>query len=146
MSPAVVSIPAMKVFIFKKGYAVLKQEQIDQISLINYIRWKYPGTKTIISPIVKYGGNQVQRLRQGALIKKMGYVKGTLDIFIPKARGPYHGLFIELKSYAGRIEPEQTAMAEDLRAEGYCAVICHGYAEAVNVLDKYMAGAVTNHL
>lgn len=96
--------------------------------------------RTNISPIVKYGGNQAQRLRQGALIKKMGYEKGTLDIFIPKARGLYHGLFIELKTADGSVQPEQTAMAESHREEGYCAAICRGYAEAVNVIDKYMAG------
>lgn len=118
---------------------MLKPEQSDQISLVNYIRWKYPGTVTIMSPIVKYGGNQAQRARQGALTKKMGYVPGTPDLFLPEPRGGKCGLFLELKADKGRVKPEQAQMIAHLNAKGYAAIVCYGYAEAVNVLDKYMS-------
>lgn len=118
---------------------MLKPEQRDQISIVNYIHWKYPGTVTIMSPIVKYGGNQAQRARQGVLTKKMGYVPGTPDLFLPEPRGGKCGLFLELKADKGRVQPEQTQMIAHLNAKGYAAFICYGYADAVRVLDKYMS-------
>lgn len=125
---------------------MLKLEQRDQISLVNYIQWKYPGTVTIMSPILKFGGNQAQRAYQGVLMKKMGYVPGTCDLFLPEPRGGKCGLFLELKADKGRVQPEQTQMIARLNAKGYAAVVCYGYAEAVNVLDKYMSSSITTHL
>lgn len=117
------------------------EERRDQILLVAYARRKYPGIRTMISPIVFYGGNLKQRLIQGKIMKDMGYEKGTLDVFFAKARGEFNGLFIELKKIKGsKTSDDQLKMVRDLIAEGYCAVVCKGYEEAVKMLDGYMNG------
>lgn len=117
------------------------EERHDQILLVRYARVKYPGIRTMVCPIVFYGGNLKQRLIQGKIMKDMGYEKGTLDIFFFKARGEFHGLIIEMKKKVGGKEsPDQIKMIQDLIREGYCVVVCRGYEEAVKMLDGYMNG------
>ena len=66
---------------------------------------------------------------------------GVPDICLPVARGGYHGLYIELKTKTGSQSPEQKQWQRDLLNEGYCAVVCRGFYEAVDTIDWYMKGA-----
>src|SRR3990167_3706265 len=117
------------------------EERHDQKMLIRYIRAKYPGIITIISPIHKFAGSRGACLRQGKIQKDMGYMPGTPDIFIPWPCGTFHGLFIELKKQTGgSVSLKQRDMVHELICKGYCAVICQGYAEAVKYFDNYIAG------
>lgn len=77
-----------------------------------------------------------------ASLLRQGMKPGVPDIFLPVAKGRYHGLFIELKrKYGGRATPEQKAWQRALIDEGYCAVICKGFEEAKETIDWYMKGA-----
>ncbi len=113
-------------------------EHNEQIHFIEWLRNKHPDLITIISPIVKYGGSYKQRLIQGRKQKLMGYMKGTLDIFIPKPVGIYHGLFIEMKSEKGSTEPDQIIMLSKLRAEDYFAQVCYSCNEAIKTTEQYL--------
>jgi hypothetical protein len=118
-----------------------QKERSDQMALVQYARFKYPGIAIIMSPIQKMAGTPRQQMIQAVNRKRMGYEKGTLDLFFAKARGGYHGLFIEMKKQNGvpsDISPEQNKMAIKLADEGYSVSICFGYENAVRMLDKYM--------
>lgn len=118
------------------------EEQDDQIHVISHFRRTYPGFHTMVCPIVSYG-TSLQRARHWGTMNKMGYEKGTLDIFFAVPLGEFHGLFIEIKKLKGsRTAGEQYQMVRDMIQQGYCAVVCHGHQEAIKYLDKYMTGGV----
>lgn len=116
-----------------------KPEQNEQIHYVNWLRSQHPKIKTIISPIVKYGGTPKQRAIQGHLQKLMGYETGTLDIFLPIARGCYHGLFIEFKFGKNTLTDEQKEMIVFLTEEGYLTATCYTCDKAVKVTEAYLA-------
>jgi hypothetical protein len=54
------------------------------------------------------------------------------------ARGPYHGLFLELKRIKGGVvSPEQDRWHAELRAQGYRVEVCKGAEAAWTVLLDY---------
>ncbi len=119
-----------------------KPETIEQISVVTYIRAQYPDILMTMSPAgVKFGGNPKQRMIQGANMKRMGYVTGTPDLILMEARGPWHGLLIEMKTQGGTacdVSPEQRAFHAIAERKGYRVEVCFGSNEAVNAVDRYM--------
>lgn len=75
---------------------------------------------------------------QVAVDKSMGVKKGVPDLCLPVARGPYHSLYIEMKTEKGRTTPEQDWWIEHLLQEGNFAEICHGWESSVRVLEWYL--------
>ena len=69
-------------------------------------------------------------------LKKQGVKAGVPDLCLPVARGGFHGLYIELKYGDNTATDNQKGWITALRQQGYCAVVCHGYDQAVAVLDK----------
>lgn len=116
----------------------MREEESIQMATVAWLRMQYPKVLTIISPIVKYGGNARQRLIQGAKQKRMGYVKGTLDKLIPKARGGYHGLFIEYKKPGEKLTKEQIEIKDILTEDGYKVAVCFSTDEAIKVITAYL--------
>lgn len=88
------------------------------------------------------GGSRGSDTRSAAIVgskmKAEGVKRGIPDIFLPwPAPGLYHGLYIELKTLKGRLSKEQKAFLEYANSVGYLAVCCHGYLEAVNIIEGY---------
>lgn len=74
-------------------------------------------------------------------LKEQGVKPGIPDIFLPCARGGWHGLYIEMKRRkGGRVSIEQKKMILALRNEGYCVEVCNGWEEARNIIKAYMEG------
>jgi len=81
------------------------------------------------------------RLHRGsrAKAKRCGMKKGYPDIFLPVARGGYHGLFIELKRLkGGRLEPEQAEWKQRLADGGYMAIVAKGWVQASRVIEGHL--------
>lgn len=71
--------------------------------------------------------------------KAEGVKAGVPDIFLPVPSHGMHGLFIELKKIkGGRVSPEQKQWIEDLTMQGYAAIVCHGAAEAEEMICDYL--------
>lgn len=79
----------------------------------------------------------------------MGTKAGFPDLFVFVPKGGYHGLFIELKTpkgktadgktrRAGEVSDNQEMMIELLSSQGYKAVVCYGYDEAVQAIKEYL--------
>lgn len=72
-------------------------------------------------------------------LKQQGVKPGIPDIFLPCARGPFHGLYIEMKRRkGGRVSVEQKKMLLALRAQGYKAEVCRGWEEAKSTICEYL--------
>lgn len=73
-----------------------------------------------------------------ARLKAEGMRPGIPDLCIPVAKGEYHSLYIEMKSPGGKPTAEQVAWIHRLRAEGMCAYVCAGAANAIALIERYM--------
>jgi len=80
--------------------------------------------------------------KQATAMKRMGLSKGVPDILVFESRGKYHGLCIELKKAKeqGHSYPsiEQKWWIEELNKRGYKAVVCYGFEEARETVEKYI--------
>ncbi len=84
------------------------------------------------------GGNR--NSGEAAKLKRQGVLKGVPDIFLPCARGAYHGLYIELKAKGGKVSPEQEEFLRGVYAEGFMAAVCYGADAAIRLIEKYLRG------
>lgn len=75
----------------------------------------------------------------GARMKAEGMRSGVPDLFLPVARKGYHGMFIELKRRRGGVvSKDQQQWIDDLREQGYHAIVCRGFDEAKEQLTEYL--------
>ncbi len=72
-------------------------------------------------------------------LKDQGVKRGVPDLCLPVPRGHYHGLYMELKTETSRATAEQEWWGERLCAQGYAWRICHGWQEAVTILEGYLS-------
>ena len=72
-------------------------------------------------------------------LKKTGTRAGVPDIFLPVAKGGFHGLFVEMKKReGGRVNIEQKIWLNALNEQGYRAVVCKGWEHARDEITKYL--------
>lgn len=67
-----------------------------------------------------------------------GLKKGVPDLCLPVARKGYHGLYLELKRFGGKLSEDQKWWLDQLNAQGYLAVPAWGYQEGIDVLSDYL--------
>lgn len=72
-------------------------------------------------------------------LKAQGVKAGVPDLCLPAARGQYHGLYIEMKTEKGSTSNAQDWWGEHLLAQGYFWEVCHGWENAVRVLEWYLS-------
>lgn len=81
-----------------------------------------------------------------ASLQRQGVKKGVPDYHLPIPRGPWAGLWIELKvpaypkygKKAGTTSPEQEQWLQALHAEGYCCWVCWGWEQARDRILEYL--------
>lgn len=72
-------------------------------------------------------------------LKRTGVKAGCPDLCIPEPRGPYHGLYIELKRKSGGIISDtQKYWIAELRKRGYRAEVCKGSIAAIQLIEEYL--------
>lgn len=111
-------------------------ESAEQQALFEWAAWaasRFPGLNLMFH--IPNGGMRSQS--EAKRFKAEGVKAGIPDIFLPVARGKYHGLFIELKRAGGRVSPAQTYILEELTNQGYWAALCYGFDAARDVIEKY---------
>lgn len=109
-------------------------EAIEQINVVKYCAF-------LKIPIFAIPNGGSRDRREAANLKMQGVKAGVPDLFIPVARGKYHGLFIEMKYGKNKTTALQDEWLELLNKNGYCAAVCHGFDKAKTVIDWYMGGA-----
>ena len=72
-------------------------------------------------------------------LKDEGVRAGVPDIFIAEPRGPYHGLYVEMKRIKGSVTSKaQIECMGILEDKGYLCVVCKGFKEAKEVFHEYL--------
>ena len=115
-------------------------EDIEQAQLFawaQYASGKYP--ELALMHHIPNGGKRGKA--EAARFKLQGVKAGVPDIFLPCARGGYHGLYIELKRVkGGRVSAAQEDFISALRLQGYKVEVCFGMEQAREVLIEYLEG------
>lgn len=103
----------------------------------DFMGLKYPALRLMFH--IPNGGSR--NLIEARNLKKQGVKAGVPDIFLPVARGGFHGLFIEMKrSDGGRVSDAQKDYIQKLRMQGYQAAVANGYDSAVSIIKAYLGG------
>ncbi len=98
------------------------------------IRQKYPELKLLYH--IPNGGTR--DAVEGRHLKEQGVKSGVPDLHLPVARGPYHSLYIEMKTETGDTSGAQDWWLEELSKQGNFCEVCHGWESAVKVLEWYL--------
>lgn len=116
------------------------QEQRALFEICAMLKGQYPEVALLFH--IPNGGRR--DAGEAANLKKQGVKPGVPDLFLPVARGGYHGLFIEMKRRdGGRLTDYQKRWLHLLERQGYAAVVCHGAQQAAAVITKYLKGEKT---
>ena len=74
-----------------------------------------------------------------AKLKRQGVKAGVPDLFLPVARGGWHGLWVEMKRRkGGKVSAEQRQWLQELTYQHYYATVAQGAEEACDVIFKYL--------
>lgn len=103
----------------------LGEEQIEQIKVYEFVK------QNTDLPFIHIANERRTAPHKGLILKRMGVLAGTSDIFIPRATSRYHGVWIELKTKEGRASPQQLEFIQDMIKEGYYGQVCYGAEEAI---------------
>ena len=82
-------------------------------------------------------GMPVSKRTRGRFVAE-GLMQGVSDLFLPVARGGFHGMFIELKKQNGRVSPEQKAFIAAVQQQGYYAKVVYGLDEIISTVLEYL--------
>jgi len=105
------------------------QEQVKLVTALNKLQ--------ILHYAVPNGGKR--DYYEACKLRRSGVQAGVPDLCIPIARGPYHGLYIELKRQkGGNISDAQRWWIKRLTEEGYKAEIVRGYDLAIELVLNYL--------
>ena len=112
------------------------QEQTAVFQWAEVMQRKWP--ELALLHHIPNGGSR--NAREAHNLKLQGVKPGIPDIFLPVARGGWHGLYIEMKRRQGaRLSDEQAKVLNALREQGYCAWVCKGANDAIDLITEYLS-------
>lgn len=114
-----------------------RSEATEQERLISWASWqqnRFPELKLLFH--IPNGGSR--NTLEAANLKRQGVKAGVPDLFLPVAKGTYHGLFIEMKWGKNTVTDKQDEWLHDLTVQGYKAAVCYGADEAIAIITNYL--------
>ena len=123
--------------IWRPAQPVIGKEDEHQTALTNWarmMRTQYPALQ--LYHHIPNGG--LRDKRTAARLIGQGVHSGVPDVFIPAARGGYHGIYVELKTGANSPTPNQNECMSGAIAEGYYCAVCYGWPCAAAVIEDYL--------
>jgi hypothetical protein len=75
-----------------------------------------------------------------SILKAEGMTEGIPDLLLAFPTGGFAGLFIEMKTIVGSLEPEQRRKCEKLASVGYAVAKCETADEFDRTVDAYLSG------
>ena len=121
------------------GPVIVPTEHEEQVALFQWAEAneaQYPSLAMLAA--IPNGG--YRPMTTAAMLKAEGVKAGYPDILLDVARGPYHGLRIELKraDHSNHATQEQREWLAKLAFEGYRTAVCYGAQEAIKVITDYL--------
>ncbi len=95
---------------------------------------KYPDLNLLFH--IPNGGKR--DIRTAVKLRAEGVKPGVPDLFLPVARGKYHGLFVELKVGKNKTSKYQDEWLAKLTEQGYKAIVCYSADKAFTVIEAYL--------
>ncbi len=75
---------------------------------------------------------------EASIMQGEGVTPGVADLFLALPSGPFHGLFIEIKSPKGRISENQAHFFSRQRTVGYQCQFCNSIDGFISIVNDYM--------
>lgn len=117
-------------------------ESLHQQAVVQYFRGRYRDYLIYAVPNGAWlHGKELQRIKQMRKLKAEGLEPGVPDLCIAVPKGSFHSLYIEMKDQGKdekSLSKEQKAKIHYLTWQGFKAVMCAGFDEAKEVIDRYM--------
>lgn len=127
--------------VFKLKHPPLPSEHAEQCSLMDWAQMAY-GKHPELRWLYATPNGGFRHPSTAAKLKAEGAKAGVCDLFLPVARGGYHGLYIEMKRQkGGRVSPEQADFIDFVTRHGYRAEVCAGWIVARDVIVDYLNGS-----
>ena len=131
-----------------KDFRPHQSEDSIQMSCVSWFRNAHPE----LARLLHHSANEGKRTTRivhthagtrvvcsgGARLKAMGMQTGFPDLFLAVPSRGMHGLFIEMKSETGRLEPSQREMLALLSEQGYATAVCRSLDDFQGVTDSYL--------
>jgi len=124
-------------------YKYLTKEQREHVSIVNYLKYKYPNL------IWWHTMNEGKRTPyERFLFGVMGAKKSVPDFVILEPKNGYNGMLLELKAEGEKItkkdgkplkdKTEQIQFLEACKAKGYYTVMVAGFDNAIKEINNYL--------
>lgn len=111
-------------------------EHDAQKIVVAWFRKTYPQLSLVFFAIPN-GGSRNPVV--GKKLKEEGVLAGVPDLLLAVPRNGRAGLFLEMKkARTGRVRPEQKAVHEALREQGYAVEVAYGHEQAITFIADYL--------
>lgn len=108
-----------------------KTEESEQIAVVEWC-------ELYRIPVVHIPNEGKRSQAYGLKLRRLGMRRGFPDLFVPDARGGFHGLFIEMKKdKKSTVSRDQKKWIDYLSRMGYKALVCYGSDEAIRTIKQY---------
>lgn len=104
-----------------------------QQACVRWVRYQYPD---VVVYAIPNGGKR--NAVTGAILKAEGVLAGVADLFVARACGAWHGLYIEMKTERGRQSESQKAFERAVVGEGYQYSLCRSFDDFREVIKTYL--------
>lgn len=107
-----------------------------QIQCVKWFNIQYPEYAMLLHSSPNGGKRNA---REAGRFKAMGTKAGFPDLFLCVPNAEAHGLFVELKTPAGRQTTAQVAWQEASRKQGYEYAVCRSIDDFISCVSDYFA-------
>ena len=119
-----------------KSKRIMKhQESTIQINCVKWLRYQYPQLANLFFAIPNGGYRNPVTAK---IMKAEGVLAGVADLFLSYPNKTKHGLYIEMKTKAGKQSEYQKQFQSNVEAVGYQYTVCHDLIEFIDTLNKYL--------
>lgn len=128
-----------------EAYAKPDNEHSHQVALFMWVALEGVRQVPELTLLFAIPNGGARNIKVAVKLKAEGVKAGVPDLFLPVARGGWHGLFVEMKapsqkpkkSGKGGVSEEQRTFGEKVQAQGYGWCVCYGWEEARDILLAY---------
>lgn len=109
-------------------------EQMNLFRWAAYNTGKYPELELLHH--IPNGG--LRNKAVAAKLKMEGVKAGVPDLCLPVPRGPYHGMYIEMKVGNNKTTKDQDKWISELNGQGYYTIVSYGWQDAYVEIENYL--------